>query len=158
MMVMRDGVHALFRRNCLTGLAMISLIAGFPTFVFAHATLIRVNPAVDTTVAKRPSEIHLWFSESVERRFSRITVHRAMRDATTGEIQAQEEVDTGLSSGPRVTTELAVKLPETLRPGLYLVQWKVLSIDSHRTTGKFTLTYDPASSGVGEIKKTKPKS
>jgi methionine-rich copper-binding protein CopC len=23
------------------------------------------------------------------------------------------------------------------------VQWQVLSIDSHRTTGKFTLTYNP---------------
>ena len=154
---MRDGFHAVVPRNLTVCLAAMSLLIGGPAFVFAHATLLRVNPPADTTLANVPGEIHLWFSESVERRFSRITVHRATRDTTTGEIQAQEEVNTDLSSGPRVTTDLAVKLPDTLSPGLYLIQWKVLSIDSHRTTGKFTLTYDPASSGVDPPGKSKPK-
>ncbi len=124
-------------------LAMASFILVLPATLFAHGTLIRADPSVDTRVAKLPGEIRLWFNESVESRFSRITVHRATRDAATGELQLQERVDDGLVAGPRVTRELAVKLPETLPPGLYLVQWKVLSIDSHRTTGKFTLTYGP---------------
>jgi len=105
--------------------------------------LVRTVPAANATVAERPSEIRLWFNESIERRFSRVTVSRAERDAATGELQAQERVDEGVEAGPSVTRELAVKLPATLAPGVYLVQWRVLSIDSHRTTGKFTLTYDP---------------
>ena len=124
-------------------LLVTSLILLFPALLFAHGSLLRAAPAADTQVAKRPSEIRLWFSESVEHHFSRITVHRATRDAATGNLQLQDRVDAGLVEGPRVTRELAVKLPETLAPGLYLVQWKILSIDSHRTTGKFTLTYAP---------------
>lgn len=124
-------------------LPVTSLILFFPTLLLAHAALLRAAPAVDTQVANPPREIRLWFSESVEHRFSRITVHRATRDAATGDFQLQDRVDAGLIEGPRVTRELAVKLPKTLAPGLYLVQWQVLSIDSHRVTGKFTLTYTP---------------
>ena len=114
-----------------------------PAALAAHGTLIRTAPAANATVAERPREIRLWFNESIERRFSRVTVNRAERDAATGKLQAQERVDEGLEDGPGVTRELAVKLPATLAPGVYLVQWRVLSIDSHRTTGKFTLTYAP---------------
>ena len=58
-----------------------------------------------------------------------------------------------------MTRELAVKVPQTLPPGLYLVQWRVLSIDSHRTTGRFTLTYDPQVGADSQPKKStaKPK-
>jgi methionine-rich copper-binding protein CopC len=133
-----------------------SLLVLFPACLWAHATLLRVAPAVETHVVQRPGEIRLWFSESIERRFSRITVHRAMRDAATGDLRTQERVDTGLSAGPEVTQELAVMLPETLPPGLYLVQWRVLSIDSHRTTGNFTLTYDPQAPASPEAEKTRP--
>ncbi len=124
-------------------LVTASLIFGLPASLLAHGTLIRAEPPVDTRVSKLPGEIRLWFNESIESRFSRIHVHRATRDAATGELQAQERIDDGLVSGPRVTRELAVKLPKRLPAGLYLIQWKVLSIDSHRTTGKFTLAYDP---------------
>jgi len=122
---------------------VVSLLLLHPLSLGAHGILIRSVPAADTKVAERPREIRLWFNESIEHRFSRITVHRANRDEATGKLQLQQRVDEGLAAGPRVTRELVVKLPETLSPGLYLVQWQVLSIDSHRTTGKFTLTYDP---------------
>jgi methionine-rich copper-binding protein CopC len=121
----------------------MSLTLVFPVILVAHASLLRAAPAADTQVTQLPGEIRLWFSESVEHRFSRITVHRATRDAATGDLQLQDRVDVGLAAGPRTTRELAVTLPTTLAPGLYLVQWQILSIDSHRTTGNFTLTYAP---------------
>jgi methionine-rich copper-binding protein CopC len=127
----------------LLWLAVAGLLWLAPMPLEAHGTLVRSAPAAETQVSERPSEIRLWFNESIEHRFSRITVHRAKRDETTGKLQPQQRVDEGLVDGPRVTRELAVKLPATLAPGLYLVQWQVLSIDSHRTTGKFTLTYEP---------------
>jgi len=133
-----------------------SLMLLFPAILFAHATLLRADPAVDTRISQLPGEIRLWFSESIERRFSRITVHQARRHPATGNLQPQERVDTGLSAGPQVTQELAVMLPETLPPGLYLVQWQVLSIDAHRTTGRFTLTYDPHAASTQEVEKAKP--
>ena len=48
-----------------------------------------------------------------------------------------------MAEGPAVTQELVVRLPEHLSAGLYLIEWQILSIDSHRTTGRFTLTYSP---------------
>ncbi len=135
--------HAMISVGAVRGLFLASLLLFGPTSVWAHGTLIRAEPTVNTQVAERPSEIRLWFNQSIEHRFSRITVHRAKRDVATGKLEPQQRVDEGLVEGPRVTRELAVVLPATLAPGLYLVQWKVLSIDSHRTTGKFTLTYTP---------------
>ena len=137
-MKLLKALCAVFRWLLVTSLTLF-----FPALLLAHASLLRAAPAADTQVANPPSEIRLWFSESVEHRFSHITVHRATRDAATGAFQLQDRVDAGLVEGPRVTRELAVKLPKTLAPGLYLVQWQVLSIDSHRVTGKFTLTYAP---------------
>ncbi len=153
---MHDRFRSVIPICAILWLGVTSLILLFPALLLAHGTLIRADPAVNTHVSQLPSEIRLWFNESVERRFSRITVHRATRDAATGELQPQERIDAGLSSGPRVTRELAVMLPETLPLGLYLVQWKVLSIDSHRTTGKFTLTYDPQAAAAREADKAKP--
>ena len=142
---------------CITyGLVLTILIPCLPISLLAHGILIRAAPPVDARVTERPGQIRLWFNESVEHRFSRVTVHRATRDAATGELQPQERIDAGLSPGPRITQELAVTLPETLTPGLYLVQWKVLSIDSHRTTGKFTLTYDPKAVANPEADKANP--
>jgi methionine-rich copper-binding protein CopC len=135
--------HAVISFYAVLWLMITSLILLCPASLLAHATLIRADPAVNAHISEYPSEIRLWFSESIEHRFSRISVHRATRDAATGELRPQERVDAGLASGAGVTRDLAVKLPETLPPGLYLVQWQVFSIDSHRTTGTFTLTYDP---------------
>jgi methionine-rich copper-binding protein CopC len=143
MIMIHDLLHNVVDRAACRWLILTSLFLLGPVSLVAHGTLIRTAPAADSKVAERPGEIRLWFNESIEHRFSRITVHRAKRDATTGKLQPQERVDEGLVTGPRVTRELAVTLPATLPPGLYLVQWQVLSIDSHRTTGQFTLTYDP---------------
>jgi methionine-rich copper-binding protein CopC len=152
---MRDFVRSVVPVSAARWLLGTGLIVLCPAFLFAHATLLRTEPAVDTHISQLPGEIRFWFSESIERRFSRITVHRATRDTVAGEIQPQERVDTGLAAGSQVTQELAVQLPATLPPGLYLVQWKVLSIDSHRTTGRFTLTYEPQAATTPETEKAK---
>ena len=122
---------------------LIALIALLPSVSVAHGMLLRSQPAADSEILELPETIRLSFSERIESRFSRVTVHRALRDGETGEVTAQERVDAGMTEGPRVTQELTVRLPETLPAGLYLIQWQVLSVDSHRTTGRFTLTYTP---------------
>ena len=124
-------------------LVLVALIGLLPPVSLAHGRLLRAQPPADSEILQLPKTIRLSFSERVESRFSRVTVHRALRDAETGEVKAQERVDVGMAEGPAVTQELAVRLPEDLRAGLYLIQWQVLSIDSHRTTGRFTLTYTP---------------
>lgn len=124
-------------------LALITLTVLLPSISAAHGMLARIHPAADSEIVQLPEAIRLSFSERVESRFSKVTVHRALRDIETGEVEPQERVDAGMAEGPAITQELAVRLPEDLAAGLYLVKWQVLSVDSHRTTGRFTLTYTP---------------
>ena len=124
-------------------LAFVALIVGLPSISVAHGMLIRSQPTADSEIARLPETVRLSFSERIESRFSRVTVHRALRDAETGEVKPQERVDAGMAEGPTVAQELAVRLPADLSAGLYLIEWQVLSVDSHRTTGRFTLTYTP---------------
>lgn len=124
-------------------LLLLALIALLPSVSLAHGMLLRSRPPAGSEIARLPETIRLSFSERIESRFSRVTVHRALRDADTGEVEPRERVDVGLAEGPAVTRELAVRLPDVLAAGLYLIEWQVLSIDSHRTTGRFTLIYNP---------------
>lgn len=124
-------------------LALAALLLLMPSVCAAHGMLLRAQPAVDSEIDRLPETVRLSFSERVEGRFSRVTVHRAQMDSETGELTAGERVDDGMAGTATVTQELAVRLPEDLPAGLYLIQWQVLSVDSHRTTGRFTLTYKP---------------
>ena len=121
-------------------LAVLLLV---PSLSAAHGMLLRSQPPVNSEIHRLPETIRLSFSERVESRFSRVTVHRAQVSSETGELAAGERIDDGMARVPAVTQDLAVRLPESLPAGLYLIQWRVLSVDSHRTTGRFTLTYKP---------------
>ena len=96
-------------------------------------------------VAQPPREVRCWFNEPIERQFSRIEVFRVALDPATGAVQPGQRIDQGWLPGPRATREVGVRLPETLAPGRYVVQWVVLAIDAHRTQGSFMFTYDPSS-------------
>ena len=121
----------------------VALLLLLPSVSAAHGMLLRSQPAADSEITRLPETIRLSFSERVESRFSRVTVHRAQVDSATGELTPGERIDNDMAEAPAITQELAVRLPEALPAGLYLVQWQVLSVDSHRTTGRFTLTYTP---------------
>ena len=121
----------------------VALLLLLPSVAAAHGMLLRSQPPADSEIARLPETIRLSFSERVESRFSRVTVHRAQMDSETGEIAAGERIDTGMAEAPAIAQELAVRLPDVLPAGLYLIRWQVLSVDSHRTTGRFTLTYTP---------------
>jgi copper resistance protein C len=117
----------------------------YPGFLAAHTALVRTMPAARAVVAHPPREVRFWFNEPIERSFSRIEVFRAVLDPGTGAVQPGERIDQGWLPGPRATREVGVRLPETLAPGDYMVQWMVLAIDTHRTQGSFMFTYDPSS-------------
>ena len=130
----------------LTGwLMLLGLLMMLPGFLAAHTALVRTMPAARAVVPQLPREVRFWFNEPIERSFSRIEVFRAILDPGTGAVQPGERIDQGWLPGPRATREVGVRLPETLAPGRYIVQWMVLAIDAHRTQGSFMFTYDPSS-------------
>ena len=106
----------------------LSLVLLLPVArVSAHAFLERSDPPVGSKVQSVPAAVRIWFTEAIEPRFSSIQVF----DATGKEI---DKKDTHLDSGNRSLLE--VSLPR-LGPGTYKVVWRVVSADTHVTSGDF---------------------
>lgn len=103
------------------------------TDAHAHAHLDHASPAVGSTVASAPKELLLWFTEKLEPAFSAVEV----RNAEAAVVQSGKAQLAGKDG-----TELRVPL-KALLPGTYLVSWRVLSVDTHRTQGSFTFKVGP---------------
>lgn len=98
-----------------------------PNHASAHAMLDRASPKVGSTVTSPPAQVVLWFTEKLEPAFSTIDV-RAPDGALVSAGKAQIGGD---------KTQLRVRL-KRLAPGTYKVNWRVLSVDTHRTQGSFS--------------------
>ena len=112
------------RRSTLIGI--IPLLFSFATGeAVAHAFLDHAEPRVGNKVATAPREVTLWFTQKLEPAFSMITVTNA----------AGQRVDTGKTrvSGNQMSVSL-----RSGGAGTYRVNWRVLSVDTHRTDGNFT--------------------
>jgi methionine-rich copper-binding protein CopC len=94
----------------------------------AHAMLESALPRVGSTVAASPPTVTLNFSVGLEPRFSSIQV-----TAANGARMDKNDLHTAAGNPKQVAVDL---LP--LPPGPYGVVWHALSIDGHKTQGRFT--------------------
>ncbi len=94
----------------------------------AHAFLQRAEPAVGSTVQTSPSEVRIRFTENIEPAFSSIQVF----DPSGKKV---DKHDAGLDRSDHAL--LHVSLPR-LGAGIYKVVWRVVSVDTHVTSGSFT--------------------
>jgi hypothetical protein len=95
---------------------------------FAHAMLDHASPSAGSVVAA-PKEVVLQYSEALEPTFSSVDVRGA----------------DGASAGDKADvkdTTMRVKL-KALVPGRYTVTWHAVSVDTHRTDGKYSFTVKP---------------
>jgi methionine-rich copper-binding protein CopC len=99
----------------------------------AHAFLQTASPAVGSTVRQAPAEVVIDFTEGVEPDFSTVAVQSA----------AGADVTQGPPHRGADPQHLAVAL-KPLPPGEYVVTWHAVSVDTHKTDGKFRFTVDPA--------------
>ncbi len=104
--------------------ALLSLLFGIER-AYAHAHLSRAEPRVGSTVTPAPREVSLWFTEGLEPAFSTIEV----RDAEGA------RVDEGEAQVSGSTMRIGLK---ELSPGAYKVNWRALSVDTHKTEGDFS--------------------
>jgi methionine-rich copper-binding protein CopC len=107
--------------------AALSLIAA-AVRVEAHAFLIRAEPRVGSKVNKVPTEVRVWFSETVQAGVSSIHVF----DVSGKQV---DKKDTHSDRANRAV--LCVSLLPALIPGTYKVIWRVTSMDTHLTDGNF---------------------
>jgi copper resistance protein C len=96
----------------------------------AHAQLQKASPPVGGAV-EAPQEIRLTFSESLEAKLSKLTLKNA-----AGAVQPT--ASPALAPGDPHT--LVVGVTGKLGAGVYTVEWRAVSTDSHRTTGSFGFT------------------
>lgn len=100
------------------------------SYALAHAFPQRSEPRVGATLDTPPAAVKIWFSADLEAAFSTLHVLDQANATVTTRERAVEATD------PRL---LQVKLPP-LSPGRYTVEWNVLSVDGHRTTGHFVFS------------------
>jgi methionine-rich copper-binding protein CopC len=100
---------------------------------FAHAHLVRAVPAAGDALQAAPSDVTLRFNERLEAAFSSVIV----RDAAGKQI---DKGDGKVDASDR--TVIRVSLP-SLEPGVYKVEWRAVSADTHKVSGDFTFKVGP---------------
>ena len=109
----------------LAASAILALSGGGAAF--AHAQLSKAAPAAGGAVATAPSEIMLNFSEKLETAFSTVIV----RDAVG---KRMNKADAQVDKADRTIMRVAL---DPLTPGVYIVEWRALTADTHKTEGAF---------------------
>jgi len=99
----------------------------------AHAFLDRAEPKVGSTIAAPPTQIRLWFTESLEPTLCLVKVDGPA--AFGGAAAAQ-------APGGNARA-LVAALRKPVPAGRYVVHWRVVSVDSHMTTGAFSFEVRP---------------
>ena len=118
----------------LLATAILAMLVGLaPAVAFAHAQLRGASPPVGGEVHGAPAQVELTFSEAIEPRFSSVRVE----DAGGNQVDKND-----LHVLPEDARHAAVSLGR-LPPGQYQVVWRVVSVDTHRTQGRFGFTVSP---------------
>ncbi|MGI5240073.1 copper resistance CopC family protein [Dactylosporangium sp. CA-139066] len=112
-------------RALLAAAVLIPLLPATPAW--AHATLLRTDPADGATVTVAVAAVTLTFNENVKQQFSTIVVTGA---------DGQSYVD----GAPRVVDRTLVQAVKPLPAGAVRVAWRTVSADGHPIEGQFGFT------------------
>jgi len=126
---MNHGSTQKIYRSLNLAIASVALVLLFTSTAFAHARLVRSQPAANSTLNAAPQRVELWFTEELEPNFSKISV-------TDKDGKQVSRGDATLAEGGK---KLQVDLVD-LSSGTYTVDWNVLSTDQHMMKGKYTFT------------------
>ena len=115
-------------------LLSLLLLAASPAAAVAHAFLDEAAPRVGSVVKVAPTSLRIRFTQPIEAAFSHIKLIGADGEAVElGEIAVD----------PSDQNTLIATVVGRIAPGRYEVQWAVVSVDTHRTNGHYTFTFQP---------------
>jgi methionine-rich copper-binding protein CopC len=118
-----------WQSKLLFGLMVLALFS-YSNTVFAHASLVKTEPARRATLSTPPKQIRLWFNEEIEADYASLSVLDTHGKALTDEKPSVHPDDPKL---------IFLELPE-LSPGQYTVKFRVLSVDGHVVDSDFKFT------------------
>jgi len=108
-------------------LVFLCLLVGVSP-IWAHANLLRSDPAPSATLDSAPQAISLWFTEALEPDFSRIL----LLDGKGGTVITPASV-----VDPADAKHMTL-MPGSLPDGVYTVSWRSISAaDGHSTSGSY---------------------
>lgn len=107
-----------------------TLFLALQTHAWAHAFLDHAEPKVGSTVTNSPTEIKIWFTQNLEPAFSTLEVQDAQGKKIDKKDAHLDDKDRSL---------FLISLPQ-LPAGTYTVIWHAVSVDTHRTQGRFEFT------------------
>ena len=113
--------------------SVAALASTLAAHALAHAHLDRAVPAVDSTLRESPRELTLWFTQRLEPAFCSVRVT---------DLQGKRVDNNDAKVDGADAKTLGVSL-QRLAPGTYRVQWRVLSVDTHVSEGRFTFDVRP---------------
>ena len=100
---------------------MLAIFLIYSHDAFAHASLVKAEPARRAVLSIPPKQIRLWFNEEIEAEYASMTVLNAEKKSVTEKKPLIHPDD------PK---SIYLELPE-LSPGKYTVKFRVLSVDGH---------------------------
>jgi methionine-rich copper-binding protein CopC len=116
-------------RHALVTIAASAALSLFATAAaFAHAHLVRATPAEGGTVKDAPAEVTLKFNEKLEAAFTTAVI----RDAAGKQV---DKADAHVDKADRTMVRVSL---QPLERGVYTVEWRVMSSDTHKINGSFT--------------------
>lgn len=115
-------------RNLAVAVIMLAAPAMVPDTAFAHAVVVKAQPALDQQVASGPLAIRLEFNARIDK--ERSTLQLTAPDSSKSEIAIEP------GGEPNVITATT----GALAPGVYSLRWQVLAIDGHITRGDIPFT------------------
>lgn len=121
------------RPSASMSIAALLLGSALSPLAMAHAHLEAQAPAANSTTST-PSELRLSFSEAVEASFSQVTI----TDAAGAPVATAPPATT-----PSDAKVLVVRPAALLSAGRYQVQWRVVSVDTHKSDGTYSFTVGP---------------
>jgi methionine-rich copper-binding protein CopC len=107
-----------------------ALLAQDPGAAGAHTIILESEPAAGAKLAEPPTRIYLRFNSKIEKRLSRVTL--AAEDGRPVPLPVAAD---GSEKPDRIVLPLG-----SLRPGAYVVRYKVLAVDGHITEGALRFT------------------
>lgn len=108
----------------------------FATAAFAHPKLLGSTPEDNATVSA-PEKIELHFSENLSKQFSGANL---MMTSMPGMNHASPMKMAAKVSGSDDPKTMVITPGQPLMPGVYSIEWRAVSSDTHPITGKISFT------------------
>ena len=128
---------SLWRMLVLSVIALplsICVLILFPATSYAHAILLRSDPAKDAILSTAPTQVRMWFTEDLNPATSTARVLEITSAAGNNKQIDNNDAHTSASD----TTEMDLTLQPNLSPAAYVVVWRTQSADDgHVLTGSF---------------------